>query len=144
MRYSGIEIEKVRTQSPGTLQVRGYVTTTTVGTIDATKTNIPKTGRYTITLVPPTAESVATLANLTLLGGYATLIGPPDVAMTAAKGIVSIFRQDDISQTSPSGTSAKDGTIELQWIRPDTYVDAEVQDAATFYFCIDLGAPQVT
>lgn len=157
MRYSGFAIEQMRTQSPGIVMVAGYVTTTTNGTIDTTKTNIPgggasivktaaKTGRYTITIAPPTAESTSVLANLVFLGGGACLIGPPDIALTNSKGVIPFFRQDDISQTSPSGTSAKDGTIELQWTLATgtAQADTDVQDAATFYFWLFLGSPSVT
>lgn len=157
MRYSGIEVEKVRTQSPGLLLIAGWVTTTTNGTIDTTKTNIPgggasivktaaKTGRYTITLVPPAAESVAVLANLVFMGGVANLVSVPDAAIANSKGVISFFRQDDISQTSPSGTSAKDGTIELQWVisTATAQADTDVPDGASFYFWILVGAPALT
>lgn len=156
MRYSGVEVEKVRTQSPGVLAIHGWVTTTTAGTIDTTKTNIPgggasivktgaTTGRYTITLVPPAAESALVLANLQFLGGWATLVGPASAALTTTKGLIAIFRQDDISQVSPSGTSAKDGTIELQWVQSDAgNADTNVQDAATFYFCVYVFNPAVS
>jgi hypothetical protein len=157
MRYSGVEVEKVRTQSPGVLAIHGWVTTTTSGTIDTTKTNIPgggasiaktaaKTGRYTITLVPPTAESVSVLANLQFLGGWAALVGPPDIALTNSKGVIPFWRQDDISQVSPSGTSAKDGTIELQWTVATGagQADTEVQDGASFYFCLYVFNPAVS
>lgn len=157
MRYSGFENEKVKTQSPGLVAVHGYVTTTTSGTIDTTKTNIPgggasivktaaKTGRYTITVVPPAAESASVLANLVFMGGWATLVGPADAAIANSKGTIAFFRQDDISQTSPSGTSAKDGTIELQWAisTATAQADTEVADGASFYFCIYLGSPAVT
>lgn len=150
MRYSGFAIEQVRTQSPGVVQVRGFVTTTTSGTVGSynvfgggatvTKT-AAKTGRYTITLTPPAAESVAVLASLTFMGGYATLVGPDDAALTNSKGVINFFRDDDISTTG-----AKDGTIELQWTLATgtAQADTEVQDGASFYFCIDIGSPAVT
>jgi hypothetical protein len=137
------------------LAIHGWVMTTTGGTIDTTKTNIPgggativktggKTGRYTITLAPPTAESTSVLANLQLVGGWATVVGPPDVALTTTKGLIAVFRQDDISQVSPSGTSAKDGTIELQWVQTNAgNADTEVQDGAAFYFCVYAFNPAV-
>jgi hypothetical protein len=156
MRFSGPAIEQMRTQSPGVLAIHGWVTTTTSGTIDTTKSNIPgggasivktggKTGRYTITLSPPTAESVSVLANLQFLGGWATLVGPPDVAIANSKGVISFFRQDDISQVSPSGTSAKDGTVELQWAisTATAQADTEVADGASFYFAIYMFNPAV-
>lgn len=140
-------IEQMKTQSPGVIAVMGLVVTSTGGTISSS--NIPgggasiaktaaKTGRYTITLTPPAAVG---LTNLTLMGAFAALIGPDDAALTAGKGTKAIFRDDDISTTG-----AKDGTIELQWTRNNGITDdndTEVQDGASFYFCIFVGTPAV-
>lgn len=99
-------------------------TTTTSGTISATTVTsakdcaatiaktASKTGRYTVTAQDKYRRFVK---------GHATIIGPDDAAMTAARGVVTVFRDDDL---------ATDGTIEVQFIRPDTYADAELQDGA--------------
>lgn len=150
MRFSGFAIEQMRTQSPGVVAVHGFVTTTTSGTIGSynvpgggatvTKTGA-KTGRYTVTLVPPAAESVAVLASLQFMGGWANILGADDAAIANSKGIISFFRDDDISTTG-----AKDGTIEIQWVISTAtgQVDTELPDAASFYFCLYIGSPAVT
>lgn len=144
--------ENVKTSSPGVVQVRGFVTTTTSGTIGSSNVfgggaSIAKTGaqtgRYTITLQPPALPPGVTpaiwLANLQFMGGYATIVGPDSAALTTTKGLIAVFRDDDISQAG-----AKDGTIEIQWVQTNAgNADTEVQDAASFYFCIDIGNPNV-
>lgn len=148
MRYTGIEVEKVRTQSPGVLAIHGFVTTGTSGAISssdipgggATIAKVGATaGRYTITLAPPAAESVAVLANLKFMGGWACVLGPDTAALTTTKGLVAFFRDDDISTTG-----AKDGTIELQFVQTDAgNADTELQNNASFYFCIYVGVPGI-
>lgn len=148
MQY-GFQIEKVGTQSPGVVTIHGFVTTSTVGTISTS--DIPgggasiaktagKTGRYTITLAPPVTTLDATpLTNLKFMGGWACVLGPDDAAYTTAKGLVALFRDDDISTTG-----AKDGTIELQFVEPQTAAaDAELMDAASFYFCLHIGRSSI-
>ncbi|MCA1824417.1 MAG: hypothetical protein LC640_09190 [Frankia sp.] len=144
--------EKMGTQSPGIVTITGLVTTGVAGVVSSS--NIPgggasiaktaaKTGRYTITLALPTTPNPGVaLSNLTFLGGFAGVLGPDDTAMTAAKGLFGIFRDDDISTTG-----AKDGTIELQFVRYNgttDVADTELQDNASFYFTIFVGCPSVT
>lgn len=137
----------VSTQSPGVMAICGFVTTGAAGVIASS--NIPgggasiaktggQTGRYTITVAPP-AAGPATLANLTFLGGFACLLGVDSAAMGAG-AMNSFWRDDDISTTG-----AKDGTVELQWATNATTspIDAEVQNATSFYFVIFVGTPDV-
>lgn len=150
------EIQKIRTQAPGVVAVHGLVLTTTSGTIGtalipgggASIVKTPaKTGRYTITLAPPVTGPVPTpLANLTFMGGWASLLLTDDTIMTASKGVIPFFRRDDISNPAQVGASAKDGTIELQWaLTADAaHTDTEVQDGAAFYFCVYIGTPDKT
>lgn len=140
--------ETLKTASPGIVAVVGSVVTSTSGTISSS--NIPgggasiaktggKNGRYTVTLAPPSGVG---LTNLTFLGGFVTLIGPDDAALTAGKGTKWLFRDDDISTTG-----AKDGTIEIQFTRNNGTTDdndTEVQDGASFTFCLFIGTPAVT
>lgn len=121
----------VMAAEPGLVLIRGEFTTTTSGTIDTGATSggvgissVAKTGsetgRYTITLAAPFKKIDAM--------GYA-IVGPDDTAMTDAKGIEAVWRDDDI---------ATDGTIELQFIDGDSGADTELQDAAKVTFWLLL------
>lgn len=82
-----------------------------------------KTGRYTFTL-PDKYRRFS--------GGYVTLIGPDDAAWGAiATGIHYFFRDNDVDG------GAADGTIELQFVRGDTNVDAELPDSVIFIVTIE-------
>lgn len=149
------EIQKVRTQAPGVVAIHGVVLTTTSGTISTATIwgggasiakTAAKTGRYTLTLAPPVTGPVPTpLANITFMGGWATLLITDDTVMTGSKGVIPCFRRDDISNPAQVGSSAKDGTIELQWVTGlAANADTEVQDGAAFYFCVYIGSPDKT
>jgi len=112
--------------APGPRMVSAYFTTSTSGTIGSTQAafgctvtkTASETGRYTIQLVDTAAASTTAVR---FLGGFASIIGPDDAAMTDAKGIMYVWRDDDL---------ASDGTIELQFVDADSGADAELQDSA--------------
>lgn len=121
------------TRSTGLILLEGKVVTSTGGDIASTDCKgftvvktATKTGRYTVQLVKPdgTVDTALKLA-----GGVATLIGADDAAFTDDKGTQAAFRDDDI---------ASDGTIELQWMRPDSQADAEIQDGHSFVLALLL------
>lgn len=125
---------------PSITMLTGRVVTSTNGTISSqdvrgggctvTKTG-GKNGRYTITLIA--ANDVA-LTDFVFLGAGATVIGPDDAAYTTAKGLVPLIRDIDI------GEGADDGTVEIQFVEPQTAAaDAELMDAAAFSFYLLLG-----
>lgn len=82
-----------------------------------------KTGRYTITL-PKAYKKLVSMA--------VALIGPDDAAYAAnnQSGLAAVWRDNDIDG------GAKDGTIELQFVRGDTYADAELPNNTAFKFTI--------
>lgn len=86
-----------------------------------------QTGRYTITLSRPTQK---------FMGGFVTIIGPDTAALTTTKGLINIFRDDDLgpNKAAPFVTgSANDGTIELQFVQTNAgNADTEVQDNLVF------------
>ncbi len=113
----------INSLSPGDRVICLEFTTTGGGTINATATKATgatvvktaaKVGRYTIQC--GTALEKNTYAHLVQV--LTTVVGPADLAMTAGSGIVAITRNDTLSTA---------GTIDVQFLRPDTYVDAEVQ-----------------
>lgn len=150
------EVQKMKTQSPGVIAVSGVVVTSTSGTVASSNIwgggasiakTAAKTGRYTLTLAPPVnAANLTPLANLVFMGGFASLLLTDDTAAANSKGVIPFFRRDDISATSPVGSSAKDGTIELQWTLATgtAQADTDVQDGAAFFFTVFVGTPDKT
>lgn len=124
--------------------IAGRVVTSTNGTIASqdvrgggctvTKT-AAKNGRYTLTLV---ASGDVAITDYIFLALWATVIGPDDAAYTTAKGAVPLIRDIDI------GEGADDGTVEIQFMEPQTAdADAELMDAAGFSFILLLGHKKI-
>lgn len=115
---------------PGLITVGARCTTTTNGTLAAGTelyglVSVVKTGgevgRYTLTLPR---------ASVKFWKGTVTLIGPDDAALTTTKGLVAVFRDDDI---------ASDGTIELQFAQTNAgNADTELQDGMKFNVELEL------
>lgn len=115
------------TAMPKLVCAGGRFTTSTSGTITGTsdvygctvtKTG-SETGRYTITL---------NRATVKFMGGHASVVGPDDTAMTTTKGLVPVWRDDDL---------ATDGTVELQFVETVTAnADTELQDGASVRFMV--------
>jgi hypothetical protein len=126
-----------KTMIPGHRFVHCKVATTTTGTLAASQVNwglkltktATKTGRYTCQLVNADGSNSNAVA---FVNAVVQLVGADDTAYPTGKGLVPLMRDDDI------GTGANDGTIELQFVEPQTAAaDAEVADGAiinvTFY-----------
>ncbi len=122
----------IQSLSPGDRVICLEFTTTTNGTINASLTKATgavitktaaKTGRYTIQC--GSALDKNTYAHIVQV--LTTIVGPADAAFTTAKGLVSAIRNDAL---------ATNGTIDVQFVRPDTYADAELQDGARVFVTI--------
>lgn len=113
------------TLTPGLVILSGEFTTTTSGTIGTSDTEgftVTKTGsevgRYTVQL----GRSSSLVDKYPKIRGVlTTVIGPDDAAMTDAKGLTCVVRDDDV---------ASDGTFEVQFCDQDSGADAELQDGA--------------
>ncbi len=102
----------------------GAISSTDCDGFAVTKT-AAETGRYTIQLGTSSKQDVYAKFR----GGVVSILGPDDAAMTDAKGLGWVWRDDDV---------ASDGTIELQFINPETAADADLQDSASFYLTLFL------
>lgn len=123
--------DNIKTLIPGLRIVHAEIATTTSGTLAATYNHqygisltktATKTGRYTVQLL----KSDGGAANAVgFINGIVSLVGPDDAALTTTKGLVAVFRDDDI------GEGANDGTIEVQFVQTNAgNADTEVQDGA--------------
>lgn len=130
--------DPARENKSGRVNFSGYFLTTTSGALDSTKTDAPgftltkvgaTAGRYTLQLVNSKGEPVVvsptpnTKATAGLLGFGATVI--PTAGLTTTKGLVAYIR-------AGVATLASAGTFIIQFVRPDTGADAEVDDGAGF------------
>ncbi len=124
----------VQSLSPAIRTVNFDFTTSTsgaiLGTVRSTGAVLVKTaskvGRYSVQLgTANDRNNYARVVNM-----YCTIVGPSDVAMTAAGGVVAVLRNDLVTTV---------GTIDVQFVRPDTYVDAEVQNGARVLITLVLG-----
>lgn len=117
---------------PGWMKVGARLTTTTSGAlaaspdlwgIDSVVKTAAKTGRYTFTL-PRTTQK--------FYKGVVTFIGPDDAALTTTKGLIAVWRDNDLE-------SGGDGTIELQFVQTNAgNADTELQDGMKFNVDIEL------
>lgn len=115
------------TLEAGIVHLHGSATTTTSGTLGS------QTGKgFTITKVAATAgRYLVTLADkyTSLRGCSVRVQGPAAAAYTAAKGLVSLIRAEDVAGA---------GTLLVQFVDPATSADAELMDAAKFFVELTL------
>jgi hypothetical protein len=107
------------------LGASGAVSSTDCDGFSVSKTG-GETGRYTVQLGVSSSQPDL---YAKLRGASVSIVGPDDAAMTDAKGLGYVLRDDDV---------ATDGTFEVQFINPETAADAEVQDSASFFITIFL------
>lgn len=117
------------TLEQGVVKLFGQVVTSTSGTISSSSCKgftIAKTateaGRYTVTLSDSYYQ---------LLSVHVNLVGASDAAYTDGKGMyMGLLRNVSVNDSTP--------TFDIQFNDPDTNVDAEVADSASFYIEITL------
>jgi hypothetical protein len=112
----------------GVVKLYGSVTTSTSGTVASstgkgltiTKT-ATETGRYTVTLADP---------YVSLLTVNVVIQGAADAAYTAAKGLCTFIRAEDVDGATP--------LFYVQFADPATSADAELEDGAKFFLEVTL------